>query len=232
MDTSWRASEFEMTRCLKFTQKVSFHKHCKQIQDKYLYRDIFGDFQPMCDMAKSVSRVVDQVSKASLSRIWLILVLHQVQMNICVMSLLWNKWALSRFPSINKLFGFQSIQARFSSPSLKKEERVNIPIKKPQGGTLNWDVTKVAWTVVFEVEISLDCSPAAMQRSSMLPSKEEEWASQIERSLRKKIFPSSDPDKLYVALSHPHLKSADRELCVELLEDEWDTRRLVSISAN
>lgn len=188
MDTSWRASEFEMTRCLKFTQKVSFHKHCKQIQDKYLYRDIFGDFQPMCDMAKSVSRVVDQVSKASLSRIWLILVLHQVQMNICVMSLLWNKWALSRFPSINKLFGFQSIQARFSSPSLKKEERVNIPIKKPQGGTLNWDVTKVAWTVVFEVEISLDCSPAAMQRSSMLPSKEEEWASQIERSLRKKSF--------------------------------------------
>ena len=73
-----------------------------------------------------------------------------------------------------------------------------------------------------------------MQRSSMLPSKEEEWASQIERSLRKKIFPSSDPDKLYVALSHPHLKpERDRELCVELLlEDEWDTRRLVSISAN
>ena len=123
MDTSWRASEFEMTRCLKFTQKVSSHKHCKQIQDKYLYRDIFGDFQPMCDMAKSVSRVVDQVSKASLSRIWLILVLHQVQMNICVMSLLWNKWALSRFPSINKLFGFQSIQARFSSPSLKKRRK-------------------------------------------------------------------------------------------------------------
>ena len=69
MDTSWRASEFELARCLKFTQKVSSHKHCKQIQDTYLYRDIFGDFQPMCDMAKSVSRVVDQVSKASLSRI-------------------------------------------------------------------------------------------------------------------------------------------------------------------
>ena len=110
---------------------------------------------------------------------------------------------------------------------------MNIPIKKPQLNT-KLRCHKGCFKKVLKPKFLLI---AVLLRCSVLDvaSKEEEWASsQIEkRSLRKKIFPS-DPDKLYVALSHPHLKpERDRELCVELLlEDEWDTRRLVSISAN
>ena len=89
---------------------------------------------------------------------------------------------------------------------------MNIPIKKPQLNT-KLRCHKGCFKKVLKPKFLLI---AVLLGDAQLDvaSKEEEWASsQIEKSsLRTEIFPA-DPDRVYVAVSHPHLeRERDREL--------------------